>query len=77
MATEKSKAASQRLNDEVKRNKQTVRENTTAIKQDIARNATQLDAECRISDAAISIHNDAAQNKKPGVTVTFDGKITK
>ena len=77
VATEKSKAASQRLNDEVKRNKQTVRENTQVIKQDIARNATQLDAECRVSDAAISIHNDAAQNKKPGVTVTFDGKITK
>ena len=77
VATEKSKAASQRLNDEVKRNKQTVRENTTAIKQDIARNAKQLDAECRVSDAAISIHNDAAQNKKPGVTVTFDGKIVK
>ena len=77
LATEKSKAASQRLNDEVKRNKNTVRANTQAIKQDIARNATQLDAECRVSDAAISIHNDAAQNKKPGVTVTFDGKIAK
>jgi cytoskeletal protein RodZ len=77
VATEKSKATSQRLNDEVKRNKQSAKDTTVAIKQDIARNATQLDAECRISDAAISIHNDAAQNKKPGVTVTFDGKITK
>ena len=77
VATEKSKAASQRLNDEVKRNKQTVRANTQAIKQDIARNATQLDAECRVSDTAIEIHNNAAQNKKPGVTVTFDGKIAK
>jgi preprotein translocase subunit SecF len=77
IATEKSKAASQRLNDEVKRNKQTAKDTTVAIKQDIARNATQLDAECRVSDAAISIHNDAAQNKKPGVTVTFDGKIVK
>jgi hypothetical protein len=77
IATEKSTAASQRLNDEVKRNKQTVRANTQAIKQDIARNAPQLDAECRVSDAAIEIHNDAAQNKKPGVTVTFDGKIAK
>jgi thiol:disulfide interchange protein len=77
VATEKSKAASQRLNDEVKRNKQTVQANTKAIKQDIVRNATQLDAECRVSDAAIEIHNNAAQNKKPGVTVTFDGKIAK
>ena len=75
VATEKSKAASQRLNDEVKRNKQTVRENTTAIKQDIARNAQQLDAECRVSDAAIEIHNEAALNKKPKVTVTMDGKV--
>ena len=77
IAQEKSKAASERLNDEVKRNKQTVKETTTAIKQDIARNATQLDAECRVSDAAIEIHNEAAQNKRPKVTVTFDGKIAK
>jgi hypothetical protein len=75
IAQEKSKAASERLNDEVKRNKQTARETTTAIKQDIARNAKQLDAECRVSDAAIEIHNEAAQNKRPKVTVTLDGKV--
>ena len=75
IAQEKSKAATERLNDEVKRNKQTVRENTAAIKQDIARNAKQLDAECRVSDAAIEIHNEAAQNKRPKVTVTLDGKV--
>jgi hypothetical protein len=77
IAQEKSKAATERLNDEVKRNKQTVRANTQAIKQDIARNAPQLDAECRVSDAAIQIHNEAAQNKRPQVTVTMDGKIIK
>ena len=75
IATEKSKAASERLNDEVKRNKQAVKETTTAIKQDIACNAKQLDAECRVSDAAIEIHNEAALNKKPKVTVTLDGKV--
>jgi hypothetical protein len=77
IAQEKSKAATERLNDEVKRNKQNAKETTQAIKQDIARNAKQLDAECRVSDAAISIHNEAAQNKRPKVTVTFDGKIAK
>jgi hypothetical protein len=75
VATEKSKAASHRLNDEVKRNKQTAKDTTVAIKQDIARNAKQLDAECRVSDAAIEIHNEAALNKKPKVTVTMDGKV--
>lgn len=75
IAQEKSRAATDRLNNEVKRNKQTVRETTAAIKQDIARNATQLDAECRVSDAAIEIHNEAAQNRKPRVTVTLDGKV--
>ena len=75
IATEKSKAASERLNDEVKRNKQAVKETTPAIKLDIARNAKQLDAECRVSDAAIEIHNEAALNKKPKVTVTLDGKV--
>jgi thiol:disulfide interchange protein len=77
VAQEKSKAATERLNDEVKRNKQTAKDTTVAIKQDIARNAKQLDAECRVSDAAIEIHNEAAQNKRPKVTVTFDGKIAK
>ena len=77
IAQEKSRAATDRLNDEVKRNKQTVKDTTTAIKQKIARNAQQLDKECRVSDAAIEIHNGAAQNKRPQVTVTMDGKTTK
>lgn len=63
-----SASATQRLNDQVKRDKQNVKDTTAAIKQDIARNATQLNAECRISDAAIEIHNEAAQNKRPKVT---------
>jgi hypothetical protein len=68
IAEQKSIDATQRLNDEVKRNKQNVKDTTAAIKQDIARNATQLNAECRVSDAAIEIHNEAAQNKRPKVT---------
>jgi hypothetical protein len=75
LAEERSKSASDRLNEEVKRNKDTVRNNTAAIKGQIAQNAQQLDAECRVSDAAIEIHNDAASNKRPKVTVTMDGKI--
>jgi len=75
IAQEKSKAATERLNDEIKRNKQDVRNNTAAIKGQIAQNAKQLDAECRVSDAAIEIHNEAAQNRKPKVTVTLDGKV--
>ena len=68
IAEQKSVDATQRLNDEVKRNKQVVKDTTAAIKQDIARNAQQLNAECRVSDAAIEIHNEAAQNKRPRVT---------
>ena len=68
LAEQKSKDATERLNDEVKRNKQAAKDTTAAIKQDIARNAQQLNAECRVSDAAIEIHNEAAQNKKPKVT---------
>jgi len=64
LAEQESQAATARLNDEVKRNKQQAKATTAAIKQDIARNAQQLDNECRISDLAISIHNDAASNKK-------------
>jgi hypothetical protein len=68
IAEQKSVDATQRLNDEVKRSKQNAKNTTAAIKQDIARNATQLNAECRVSDAAIEIHNEAAQNKRPRVT---------
>ena len=68
IAEQKSVDATQRLNDEVKRNKQVVKDTTAAIKQDIARNATQLNAECRVSDAAIEIHTEAAQNKRPRAT---------
>jgi thiol:disulfide interchange protein len=71
----KSAEATRRLDQEVKKSKQVVRDNTQAIKKEIAQNAQQLDSECRVSDAAISIHNEAALNKKPKVTVTFDGKI--
>jgi hypothetical protein len=68
IAEQKSIDATQRLNDEVKRNKQNAKDTTAAIKQDIARNSQQLNAECRVSDAAIEIHNEAAQNKRPKVT---------
>ena len=63
LAEQKSNNATQRLNNEVKRNKAAVRANTAAVKQEIARNATQLDSECRVSDLAITIHNNAAANK--------------
>ena len=64
IAEEKSKAATERLNEEIKRSKDGVRANTAAIKQTISNNSIQLDAECRVSDLAIGIHNDAASNKK-------------
>jgi hypothetical protein len=63
IAQVKSDAAVKRLEEEVKQAKQTARSNTQAIKQTISNNAVQLDAECRVSDLAISIHNDAASNK--------------
>lgn len=75
IAEQKSKATTDRLNDEVKRNKENAKSNTAAIKNQIAQNAKQLDAECRVSDAAIDIHNEAALNKKPKVTVTLDGRV--
>lgn len=75
LAEEKSKSATEKLNEEVKRSKDAVKNNTAAIKNQIAQNAKQLDAECRVSDAAIDIHNEAALNKRPKVTVTLDGKV--
>jgi len=64
VAQVKSDAAVKQLQEEVKQAKQTARANTQAIKQTISNNAVQLDAECRVSDMAIGIHNDAASNKK-------------
>lgn len=64
VAQVKSDAAVKQLQEEVKQAKQTARANTQAIKQTISNNSVQLDAECRVSDLAIGIHNDAALNKK-------------
>ena len=64
VAQVKSDAAVKQLQEEVKQAKQSARANTAAIKQTISNNAVQLDGECRVSDLAIGIHNDAASNKK-------------
>lgn len=64
VAQVKSDAAVKQLQEEVKQAKQSARANTAAIKQTISNNAVQLDTECRVSDLAIGIHNDAASNKK-------------
>lgn len=76
IADQKAKAASDALNANIKERRDDIRQNREANRDRIAANAKQLDKECTVSTEAIGIHNDAAQNKKPSVTVTFDGKVT-
>jgi predicted membrane metal-binding protein len=77
LAEQKSEASNKQLMSDIKQAQQQTRDIKSAIKTDIQANAKQLDGECRVSDAAIEIHNDAAENKKPKVTVTSGGKAVK
>jgi hypothetical protein len=76
IADQKSTAATAALNANIKERRDDIRQNRDAGRDRIAANAQQLDKECTVSTDAIGIHNDAAQNKKPSVTVTLDGKVT-
>ena len=77
IAEQKATAANDAINSNIKERRDDIHQQRNAAKEKIAANARQLDKECVVSDTAIQIHNDAAENKKPKVTVTFDGKITK
>jgi len=76
IAEEKSKSANDALDANIKERRDDIHQQRDAAREKIAANAKQLDKECVVSDTAIQIHNDAAQNKKPSVTVTLDGKVT-
>ena len=76
IADQKAAAANNALNANIKERRADIYDARDAAKSKIADNARQLDKECTVSTDAIGIHNDAAQNKKPSVTVTLDGKVS-
>jgi hypothetical protein len=76
IADQKAKAANDTLNANIKERRADIRDVRDAGRSRIAADAKQLDKECTVSTEAIGIHNDAAQNKKPSVAVTLDGKVT-
>jgi hypothetical protein len=77
IADQQATAANAALAANIRERKDDIRQNREAARATIAVNARQFDKECTVSTEAIGIHNDAAQNKKPSVSVTFDGKISK
>lgn len=64
-AEKQSQEATKKLDGEIKKSKEEAKNTTKEIKNQISENSKQLDSECRISNVAIEIHNEAAQNKKP------------
>ena len=76
IAEQKSTAANDAINSNIRERRADIEQQRNAARDKIAANAEQLNKECTVSTEAIGIHNDAAQNKKPSVTVTLDGKVS-
>lgn len=65
IAQEKSKEANRQLEDELKKSKLLTEKVKDATRTSIQANATQIDAECRVPDIAISLHNSSSLNEIP------------
>lgn len=65
LAEAKSKEANRLLDEEIKKSKQLTEKVKDATKQSIQANAKQIDAECRVPDVAIELHNSSSRNEIP------------
>ena len=72
-AEEKARIAEQqaielnsKLDAELKKKQQVVRENTIVYRDRIKEIAKDIDRQCVVAPSAIEVHNDAAKNRTPG-----------
>ena len=61
-----SAEANKRLSDQLEANKKLTQEVRNANQATIRANAEKINAECRVPDIAIELHNSSAQNKTSG-----------
>jgi uncharacterized membrane protein YeaQ/YmgE (transglycosylase-associated protein family) len=63
IAEQQAKEANVKLNAEIKKKQQVVKENTVVYRDRIKEVAIIMDKECKVAPEAIDIHNAAAKNK--------------
>jgi len=66
LAEKQSTEANKRLSDQLQQNKKLTQEVKNANQASIRANAEKINAECRVPDVAIGLHNSASQNKISG-----------
>ena len=63
IAEQQSAEANKKLSDQLNQNKKLTQEVKNANQAAIRANAEKINAECRVPDVAISLHNSASQNQ--------------
>ena len=66
VAEKQSAESNKRLSDQLSQNKKLTQEVKNANQASIRANAEKINAECRVPDVAIELHNSASQNKVSG-----------
>jgi hypothetical protein len=80
IAEKQSVEANKKLSDQLQQNKKLTQEVKNANQASIRANAEKINAECRVPDVAIGLHNSASQNKvsrsSSGTTATLPAPST-
>jgi hypothetical protein len=63
IAEQQSVEANEKLTNQLRQNKKLTQEVKNATQASIRVNAEKINAECRVSDIAIGLHNDASKNQ--------------
>jgi hypothetical protein len=66
VAEKQSAEANQKLSSQLQQNKKLTQEVKNANQASIRANASKINAECRVPDVAIDLHNKSSQNKTTG-----------
>jgi hypothetical protein len=75
VAEKQSAESNKRLSDQLAQNKKLTQEVKNANQASIRANAEKINAECRVPDVAIGLHNSASQNKVSGSSSGTTGTL--
>jgi hypothetical protein len=75
LVEQQSKESNKRLSDQLAQNKKLTQEVKNANTAAIRANAEKINAECRVPDVAIGLHNSASQNKVSGSSSGTTGTL--
>ena len=75
VAEKQSAESNKRLSDQLSQNKKLTQEVKNANQASIRANASKINAECRVPDVAIGLHNSASQNKVSGSSSGTTGTL--